>query len=67
VLAEQIAANAPVAVSESRWVAMQSLEHGEAAGWEANEQAWTVVLASEDALEGPRAFTEKRPPEWKGR
>jgi enoyl-CoA hydratase/carnithine racemase len=66
-LAEQIAANAPVAVSESRWVAMQSLEHGEAAGWEANEQAWTVVLASEDALEGPRAFTEKRPPEWKGR
>lgn len=66
-LAARIAGNAPVAVRESRWVAAQSLEYGETHGWKANETAWSVVLASEDAAEGPRAFTEKRPPVWRGR
>lgn len=66
-LAGRIAANAPVAVRESRWVAAQAQQHGEARGWAANEEAWAVVLASEDAAEGPRAFTEKRPPAWTGR
>jgi enoyl-CoA hydratase/carnithine racemase len=66
-LAERIAANAPVAVRESRRVAMEALERGADAGWEANERSWVTVLDSEDALEGPRAFTEKRPPEWQGR
>lgn len=66
-LAGQIAANAPVAVRESRWVAVQAHAHGEGEGWAANERAWKVVLESEDAAEGPRAFTEKRAPVWTGR
>ena len=66
-LADRIAANAPLAVQESRSVAMRSLAAGEAAGWAANERAWPVILASEDAAEGPRAFTERRPPRWTGR
>jgi len=38
--------------------------------WEALEQASTamgIVQATEDALEGPRAFREKRKPQFKGR
>jgi enoyl-CoA hydratase/carnithine racemase len=27
----------------------------------------SMVMQTEDAKEGPRAFVEKRPPDWKGR
>ena len=29
--------------------------------------AYTRMLGSEDAVEGPQAFAEKRPPQWRGR
>jgi enoyl-CoA hydratase/carnithine racemase len=66
-LAESIAANAPLAVSESRAVIRTAIAAGERDAWRRAERAWDVVLASEDAKEGPRAFAEKRAPVWTGR
>lgn len=68
-LAEIIAANAPVAVRESKAMihrTANSPDWGDEA-WESNRNALKIVFTSEDAMEGPRAFAEKRQPVWKGR
>jgi crotonobetainyl-CoA hydratase len=69
-LAEKIAANAPLSVQASKRVALGIHEgtiEGDTAGWAANSRERKVLMASEDAREGPRAFAEKRKPEWKAR
>ncbi len=66
-LAEEIVANAPIAVRESRAVARAAIASSEAEAWERSELGWQRVLASEDAAEGPAAFAERRPAVWKGR
>jgi len=33
---------------------------------EAGDRAYEHVYLSDDALEGPRAFRERRPPHWSG-
>lgn len=65
-VAETIAANAPVAVRESRAVAHAAIACSEADAWERSRVAWERVLASEDSKEGPAAFAERRAPEWRG-
>jgi enoyl-CoA hydratase/carnithine racemase len=35
--------------------------------WALNEAAWSLIFASEDSLEVPRAFAEKRESRWTGR
>jgi enoyl-CoA hydratase len=66
-LAQRIEANAPVAVRESRSVILAAAAADEATAWKLSGEAFRKVLASEDHKEGPLAFTEKRPPVWKGK
>ncbi len=66
-LAERIAVNAPIAVRESRKVVLAAATDDDDALWQMTNQAMGKVSATEDFAEGPRAFIEKRPAEWKGR
>jgi enoyl-CoA hydratase/carnithine racemase len=66
-LAARITANAPVAVRESLAVARRALDATDADLRMASEAGQARNMQSEDFLEGPRAFIEKRAPRWVGR
>jgi enoyl-CoA hydratase len=63
-LAETICQNGPLAVRTAKEIAVRSL--GLEAGFVLERELGARVLASEDAREGPRAFSEKRAPKFKG-
>ncbi|WP_020372102.1 enoyl-CoA hydratase-related protein [Rhizorhabdus wittichii] len=66
-MADQIADNAPIAVRESIRLLRLAADGDEPRLWEENACSRDVIVASEDAREGPRAFMEKRKPVWSGR
>lgn len=66
-LAERITANAPLAVRESLGVMRQSAGLSDAEAFRLSGQAFGRLASTEDYAEGPRAFIEKREPQWKGR
>ncbi len=67
VLAERIAANAPIAVRETRRLMIELRDADDATGFRQSNAAMMGLADTEDFWEGPKAFLEKREPEWKGR
>ena len=69
-LAEKITANAPLAVQASKRVAA-GIDDGvitaEQDAWKRSNREMRTVFRSEDAMEGPLAFAQKRAPVWKAR
>ncbi|GMU70603.1 MAG: crotonase [Burkholderiales bacterium] len=67
-LVDELLACAPLALEASKQVMLQSLdEPGLEAAMTRRYPAAERMLASEDAKEGPRAFAERRKPNWQGR
>ena len=66
-LAQRLCKNGPLAVRCTKEVAYRSLQMPFGDAVRMGESLRRLVNASEDAREGPRAFREKRAPEFQGR
>ena len=69
-LAGQVIANAPLSVQASKRIANGIIDGqvaAEAASWELSRAEGRALRGTADAAEGPRAFAEKRAPNWQAR
>ena len=66
-LAEQICESAPLAVRESREIALATVDAPAEEGWKRSGDGIMKMFTTEDFTEGLTAFIEKRDPVWKGR
>lgn len=65
--AERIAENAPLAVAASKTLVRAAAQgYDEDSLWEMQKPLAKKVFSSNDAKEGPKAFAEKRAPNWTG-
>ncbi len=69
-LARRITVNAPLGVQASKRIALGIVDgvvQSETEKWALSQAEGAALMRSEDAREGPRAFAEKRVPQWTGR
>jgi crotonobetainyl-CoA hydratase len=67
-LAQRIAVNAPLSVQASKRIAygvVDGARPDEDARWSLSAAEWAQLKTSDDAKEGPLAFSQKREPVWK--
>jgi enoyl-CoA hydratase/carnithine racemase len=66
-LARSIAANAPLSLRYFKKMAYAGLDLPQDRLGRLVKSLYDELLLSEDSKEGPRAFSEKRKPNWQGR
>jgi enoyl-CoA hydratase/carnithine racemase len=66
-VARQIIDNAPLSVRYFKELAYRGLDMSDPALAALTRHLYDQLLRTEDSKEGPRAFAEKRQPQWKGR
>jgi enoyl-CoA hydratase len=66
-MARRICENAPLAVRETLALARSAFDLSEEDLWSRSAEAWERINRTEDSREGPMAFAEKRPAQWKAR
>ncbi len=65
--AHRITANAPVAVQATKESVLRGLAGTLDDAYGIEQELSSMVFATDDAKEGPKAFKEKREPNWQGR
>jgi len=66
-LADEIALCAPLSVEAIKRIVHDARDLPIERAWTLTEPHAERLAATADALEGPKAFAEKRPPRWQGR
>ncbi|MBC8363520.1 MAG: trimethylamine methyltransferase family protein [Actinobacteria bacterium] len=66
-VARSVALGAPIALAKAKEAVIRSNGLPLEEAYRIENECSRAVMATEDAREGPRAFMEKRPPEFKGR
>jgi enoyl-CoA hydratase len=65
--ARRITANAPLAVQATKESVLRGLSGTLDDAYGIEQELSQKIFATEDAKEGPKAFAEKRPPNWQAK